>query len=102
MTHLRHEKRKNDNKIKDVGNLFRLRKENEAIKDRVIRDFRKLLEHEQEESSHKPVRVGNFWSNSYTCYKNNGDRNKTLFESPFNRCQSGMETSVRGSDFVFI
>ena len=25
-----------------------------------------------------PERVGNFWSNNYTEYENNGDRNKTL------------------------
>ena len=25
-----------------------------------------------------PERVGNFWTNNYTEYENNGDRNKTL------------------------
>ena len=34
--------------IKDMRNLIRLKKENEAIKDRVIRDIRDLLEHEEE------------------------------------------------------
>ena len=29
-------------------------------KDRIIRDIRKLLEHE-EEDSYKPVKAGNFW-----------------------------------------
>ena len=75
MTHLRHEKDKNkqkkyitindvrifldvrilfrfqkeidDTTIKDIINLFRLKKENEAIKDRVIRDIRNLFEHEE-------------------------------------------------------
>ena len=32
--------------IKDMRNLFRLKKENEAIKDRVIGDIRNLFDHE--------------------------------------------------------
>ena len=48
-----------DNIIKDVKNLFRLKKENEAIKDRIIRDIRNLFQHE-EEDYYKPVRVFNF------------------------------------------
>ena len=34
--------------IKDIINLFSLKKESEAIKDRVIRDIRSLFEHEEE------------------------------------------------------
>ena len=76
MTHLRHEKDKNkekkdilinnarifldvrilfrfqkeidDTTIKDIINLFSLKKESEAVKDRVIRDIRSLFEHEEE------------------------------------------------------
>ena len=51
-----------------------MKKENEAIKDRIIRDIRNLSEHEKED---KPVRVGNFWSRNYIEYENNY-RNKTL------------------------
>ena len=78
MTCLRHEKEKqkenniikdvrnlfrlknemDDTTIKDVRNLFRLSKENKAVKDRVIIDIRKLFEHE--EDYYKPVRVGDF------------------------------------------
>ena len=60
MTCLRHEKekQKENNIIKDVRNLFRLSKENKAVKDRVIIDIRKLFEHE--EDYYKPVRVGDF------------------------------------------
>ena len=47
-------------KFKDIRNLFRLRKESEAIKDKIVRDIRNLLEHE-EEDYYKPVRVINFW-----------------------------------------
>ena len=47
-----------DTTIKDVRNLFRLSKENKAVKDRVIRDIRKLFEHE--EDYYKQVKVGDF------------------------------------------
>ena len=48
-----------------------------AIKHRMIRDIRNLFEHE-EEDYYKPVRVGNFWNNSYIGYESNGYRNKNL------------------------
>ena len=35
--------------IKDVRNIFRLKKENKAIKDRINRDIRNLSEHEEED-----------------------------------------------------
>ena len=60
-----------------MGNLFRLKKENEAIKDRIIKDIRDLYEKEKE-SYYKSVRIGNFWSKKYIKYECNGDRNKTL------------------------
>ena len=50
------------------------KKENEAIKERVIRDIRNLFENE-EEYYYKPVQVGNFWSNNYIEYGSNDDRN---------------------------
>ena len=56
--------------VKDIRSLFRLKKENEAIKDRIIRDIRYLFEHEEEDYC-KPVRVGNFWSNTYIEYESN-------------------------------
>ena len=66
-----------DTTIKDIRNLFRLKKENEAIKDRIIKDTKNLLEHEERDYQ-KPVRVGNFWRYNYVEYESNGDRNKTL------------------------
>ena len=47
-------------KFKDIRNLFRLKKEREAIKDKIVREIRNLLEHE-EEDYYKPMRVINFW-----------------------------------------
>ena len=69
-----------------VRNLFRLKKEidnttikeNEAIKDRVIRNIRNLFGQKEEENYYKPVRVDNFWATIITEYESNGDRNKTL------------------------
>ena len=43
-------------------NIFRLKKENEANKNRVMRDTRNLFEHE-EENYYKSVSAGNFYSN---------------------------------------
>ena len=65
-----------NNIIKNGKNLFRLKKENEAIKSRIIRNVKNLFE--QEEDYYKPVRIVNFHSNNYIEYKSNGDRNKNL------------------------
>ena len=52
------------------------KKENEEIKDRVIRDIKNLFE-KAEEDYCNPIRVGNRYSNSYIEYESNSDRNKT-------------------------
>ena len=64
--------------IKDIRNLFRLRKENEANKNIVIKDIRNLFEYEEEQNYYKPLRVGNFWSNNYIEYQSSNDRIKTI------------------------
>ena len=65
--------------IKDIRNLFRQEKETKAIKDRILRDIKSIFEHEkEEENNYKPVRANNVWSNNYIEYESNGDRNKTL------------------------
>ena len=65
--------------IRDIRNLFRLEKENKAIKDRILRDIKNLFEHEKEdENYYQPVGGINFWSNNYIECESNGDRNKTL------------------------
>ena len=69
--------RMEDSITKDIRNLFGLKKENQAIKQRLIRDIRNLFQHE-EEDHYKPVRIGNFWSNKYIKYESNSDRKKTL------------------------
>ena len=54
-----------------------MKKENEAIKDRIIRDITNLFKQEKKDC-YKPVRVANFWSRNYIKYESNGGRNKTL------------------------
>ena len=65
-----------DTKIKYIRNIFRQKKK--LIKDRILRDIRNPFEHEEEENYCKPVGVSNFWSNNYIKYGSKGDRNKTL------------------------
>ena len=67
------DKNREENIIKNIKNLFKLKNKNEAIKDRVIRDIKNLFEHEEE-----PVKVGNFWGNNLIEYESNSARSKTL------------------------
>ena len=55
-------KQSEKNVIESIKNLFKLKKENEAIKDRIIRDIRSLFK--QEDDYYKPLRVGNFCNNN--------------------------------------
>ena len=43
-----------------------------AIKDGIIRDFKNLFKHE-EENYYKPVRIGHFWSSGYIKYESKSD-----------------------------
>ena len=64
------------NIIKDIRNLFRLKRETKGIRVRLLRDIKNLFEHE-EKNYYKPVKVNNFRSNNYIEYESNVDRNKT-------------------------
>ena len=46
--------------IESKRNAFKLKKEDEAIQDRTIRDMETLFEHEKH--FYKPIRAGNFWN----------------------------------------
>ena len=89
-------KKLEDNVIKNVRNLFRLKqeidgnattkgmknlfgmhKETEPIKERLIADIKKLFEQE-EEDSYQLVGVHNFRRNNYIKYESNGNKNKAL------------------------
>ena len=57
--------------------MFKTKKENKAINDRIIRHTKNFFEYERE-NYFKLVRVGNFWSNNYIDYESNGDKIKTI------------------------
>ena len=87
----------NDTTVKDINNLFRLKRENKEIKDIIIRDISKLFELE-EEDYYTPVRVSNFWINSYIEYESNNGRNKTLsFEEYLNKIRTILKRHVVNS-----
>ena len=69
-------KESEENIITSLRKLFKLKKEKEEIKDRIIRDIRALFE--QEDDYHKPTRARNFWSNNYIKYESSDDINKNL------------------------
>ena len=71
---LKIQKQTEDNIIKSIRNPFKLKKENKAIKDRIIRDIRTLFD--QDGDHYKPIGVGNFWNNNCIEYESNADRNK--------------------------
>ena len=71
--------------VKDIRNVFRQEKKFKAIKGRILGDIKNLFEHEKkEETYYKPVRVSNFCSNSYIEYESNSDRNKRYLKDIIN------------------
>ena len=58
--------------------IFRLKKENISITDRIVRNIGNLFEYEGEEYYYKQSRVSNIWTNNYIKYESNGDKNRTL------------------------
>ena len=54
--------------IKNVRNLFRFKKENDELKERIIGGVKNLSEQEKK-IYYKLIRVGNLYSNKYTAYE---------------------------------
>ena len=54
--------------IKDIRNIFRLEKGIKEITDRVLGAIKNPFKHKEEVSYYKPVTVSNFWSNNYIQY----------------------------------
>ena len=46
-----------DRILRDIRNVFRLQKENNAIKGIILRDIRNIFENEEEENYYKPVKI---------------------------------------------
>ena len=66
-----------ENGIKDIRNLFRLKREKDnCIKDKIIRDTRTLFESE-EEDYYQRVRISNVFNNNIIEYESSGDKDKT-------------------------
>ena len=55
---LRLKEEKDDTTVKDIKHLFKLKKENKAIENRIIKDIMNLFE--CKEDYYKPIRVGDF------------------------------------------
>ena len=62
--------------MKNIRNLFKLKKENKTIKDKILSDIRNLFELKNE-YYYKLLRDGSFYSN------NNGDRDKTILTEEY-------------------
>ena len=77
---LKIQKQSEGNIIKNIRNSFRAKKENETIKNGIIRYIKNRFEQQQKDFQ-KLVRVGNFHSNNYIEYESNesnGAGNKIL------------------------
>ena len=75
---LEKDKNMEENIIKDVRNLFRLKN---------------LFEHEDQDY-HKPVRPGNFWSENYIKYKSRGNRKTLLAEEYLNKIRPNLKDII--------
>ena len=88
-------KEQNYTGIKDIRNLFRLEKSTKAIKDRTLKKTRNLFEHEEVKNYYKPVGVTNLWSKNYIEYESNGDKNKILLvEEYLNKISSYLKDII--------
>ena len=71
-------KEQNNTAMKDIRNLFRLKKI-KGIKDIVHKNIKYLLGYEKEEENYyESIRVNNFWNNDQIECKSNSDKNKIL------------------------
>ena len=70
------QKQSQENIIKGIKNLFKLKKEKKAIKDRIIRDTSTIFE--QQDNFYKSTSAGNFWNKNCTEDESKGDRDKKL------------------------
>ena len=69
-------KEQNKTAIKDIRNFFRLKQEIKVIKNIVLRNIKNLFQYEKEEVNYyKPVIVNNFWNNNCIEYNSNSDEN---------------------------
>ena len=63
--------------IKDIRNLLKSKRKDNATKDKVLRDIRALFESD-DDHYYKPIKTNNAFSSSYIENKSNGDKHKCL------------------------
>ena len=71
-------KQSEENIIKSIRSLFKLKKENEVISDRIIRDIRRLFEQKEEKYYSKSIRAANPLNSNYIKNESSGGGNKSL------------------------
>ena len=112
--------------IKNKRKLFKLEKENKAIRTKIFRDTRNLFE-QKYKYHYKPAGTGNLWHmensiNNIMSSKDNdeeremhsksgnieimindkaGEVKEKLFQSLRSRYQIGLETTMKGSDLLY-
>ena len=52
-------------KYRDIRKVFKLEKENKAIKNIILRNIRNIFEKEEEKNFYKPLILSKSWSNNY-------------------------------------
>ena len=83
----------NDPPIKGIKIFFKRKKETKAIKDIIVRGIRNLFEH-KEEDYYNPVRVANFWNKNYIDYKSKGDRTTLSVKKYLNKVRSHLKDII--------
>ena len=79
-----------DDAINTIRNFFKLGKETEPIKEKIIRGIRNLKE--QEEDYYKPIRADNFYSSNYIEYESNGEIDKNL---SIDKCRNKIKSYLK-------
>ena len=83
----------NDATIKCIRNIFRLKNENKTIKGRIIRDIMNLFEH-KEGDYYKLVKLNNFQTNNFIEYKSKGNRKTISLEEYVNKIRPHLKYIV--------
>ena len=84
-------------------NILRLKKENETIKNKIVRDIINLFELENgEQDYYKIIRVGILWNNNYIEYESKGDKKKLPTEDILIKLDQYIINDLKKSDTMEI
>ena len=85
-----------DKIVKDIRNLFKSKRKDNASKDKVLRNRGTLFESD-EDDYYKPIKTGNAFSSNYIEYKSNGDKDKSLsVKEYFNKIRPYLSDMING------